>query len=869
MTRRCEHASELILTAMACLSPWAFGSVEEWAQLGLALGVVLLALLWASGGRPLERRAAVCCLPSLALGALVALALLQAAPLPEALLGALSPAAARLRTGLIPQTTANSSAAIPDRAVALPAATLSQDPEGTRHAAAGLAAAWIVLQSVLALRFRPDVLRRFSIALAINAAALALYSLVQALVWNGKIYGWRSSPYTSAGPFVSHNHLAAYLNLGLGLALGFLLAPGEGARGRKLWPAYAATLIVAGIVVSLSRSGFLAMAGAGLGLGVALWRRPRGGRLWLSVGMLALLIPIFLMVLSQSVPFQRRLATLLTSASYGQRIQIWRDAIRAWPDVAIWGTGLGSFAAAAAPYFRHATGVKYTHAENEYVEWLVEGGLIGLGLGIAFVYGVVRLGQRAWHASSSGQRRALMLGAAFSGLSLVIQCGGDFAPHIPAVGLTAIILAGLVVGPGLGVATALVTHLGPERRTMAAGWRLAEVAIVGAGLLVVCHGVARARAEAAFLGAGVGLRDNGLLVRIEDRQSARADTPTDEAAPDLERMRRALEQALRLRPDWAEGHLRLGLVRLHDYERTAAEAIAADVDDPASRFLLASPLWLHQVIHSSGAGAGSRAAIGELVDHAPIRDHLVPAARSFLEARRCCPVLALPHAELATLDYLLIGGDPGTVYAARALRLAGSNGTLIALATQLAVQEEAPDLAARGLRKALQTGALNWTEVADLAGGVLTPAQILQDVVPDSRTALAFSDRLYTAPAEQPIRRGFLQAALRRLPEDGALAAAERLELEAQLWQRLEDRTRARAQMEAALDLEPRRVLWRQDLVSWLIAWGRPREAHDQALAGLQYAPERPEMQAALDRSAEAMARGPGVGRLVEQGNPK
>ena len=243
------------------------------------------------------------------------------------------------------------------------------------------------------------------------------------------------------------------------------------------------------------------------------------------------------------------------------------------------------------------------------------------------------------------------------------------------------------------------------------------------------------------------------------------------------------KQALRLRPNWAEGHLRLGLVLLHDYERCAARAISARVDDPASRFLLASPLWLHQVIHS--APVGSRESIGELVDHAPIRDHLVPAARSFLEARRCCPVLALPHAELATLDYLLIGGEPGAVYAERALRLAGSNGTLIALATQLAVQLDAPDLAAQGLRKALQTQAMDWTEVADLAGGVLTPAQILHEVVPDSRTALAFSDRLYTAPEAQDIRRAFLKAALQRLPEDRGLAAAERLELEAQLWERL------------------------------------------------------------------------------------
>ncbi len=833
---------------MACLSPWAFGSVEAWAQFGLDIGVVLVALLWAVGGRSVDRRRGLCCLPSVALGALVLLALLQAAPLPEGLLRVLSPASAQLRTSLVPRV-GEIVGGDPGPAVPLPAATLSQDPEATIHAAAWLAAAWIVLQSVLNLSPSRAMLRRFSLALAINAAALGLYSLVQALTWNGKIYGWRASPYSSAGPFVSHNHLAAYLNLGLGLTLGFLLAPGENQRGRKLWSAYAAALIVAGIVVSLSRSGFIAMTASGLGL--FLWRRPRGARLWISLGTLAVLIPLFLVVMSGVIPFQGRLATLLTSSSYGERTQIWRDAIRAWPGAPIWGTGLGSFAAAAAPYFRHATGVTYTHAENEYIEWLVEAGVIGLGLAMAFVSGVVGLGRRAWQ-SSSGPERALILGAAFSGLTLLIQSGADFAPHIPAVGVTAIILAALIARRGLAVATA--TRSRPEPSPWSVPWPLGELAMVGTALIVVYHGSSMARAESAFLSAGVALRDNGPLVRIQDRLKTSNDSPDVKADPELGRVRTALEQALRSRPNWAEGHLRLGLVFLHDYERCAARAISAHLDDPASRSLLSSPLWLHQVIHS--APDESRESIRELLAHEPIRDHLVPAARSFLEARRCCPVLALPHAELATLDYLLIGGAPGAVYVERALRLAGSNGTMIALTTQLAAQLAAPDLAAQGLRKALQTQALEWTEVADLAGGVLTPAQVLHDVVPDSRTALAFCDRLYAAPDLQETRRAFLEATLRRVPENRALADAERLELEAQLWERLADRARAQERMEAALALEPRQVSWRNDLVSWLIAWGRPREAHDQALVGFQYAPEHPEMHAALDRAAEAMARG-------------
>ncbi len=32
--------SEIIVLGMACLAPWAFGSVDAWAEFALALGIV-------------------------------------------------------------------------------------------------------------------------------------------------------------------------------------------------------------------------------------------------------------------------------------------------------------------------------------------------------------------------------------------------------------------------------------------------------------------------------------------------------------------------------------------------------------------------------------------------------------------------------------------------------------------------------------------------------------------------------------------------------------------------------------------------------------------------------------------------------------
>ena len=63
--------SEIIVLGMACLAPWAFGSVDAWAEFALALGIALLGTLamFTRPGSDAMRR--LICLPSLALGGLV------------------------------------------------------------------------------------------------------------------------------------------------------------------------------------------------------------------------------------------------------------------------------------------------------------------------------------------------------------------------------------------------------------------------------------------------------------------------------------------------------------------------------------------------------------------------------------------------------------------------------------------------------------------------------------------------------------------------------------------------------------------------------------------------------------------------------
>src|SRR5438309_877548 len=102
---------------MACLAPWAFGSIDAWAELGLYLGVAALGVLGALAEKGPGRR--LLCAPGLALAGLALLGGAQAATLPRGVMRWVDPVAAREDRALLPEA-AERVAGDPGPGVALP-----------------------------------------------------------------------------------------------------------------------------------------------------------------------------------------------------------------------------------------------------------------------------------------------------------------------------------------------------------------------------------------------------------------------------------------------------------------------------------------------------------------------------------------------------------------------------------------------------------------------------------------------------------------------------------------------------------------------------------------------------------------------------
>ncbi len=198
------------------------------------------------------------------------------------------------------------------------------------------------------------------------------------------------------GPYYNRDHYSNLIAIAASVAAGLLSnAARVGAFrglssfassadfGRNVGLLVALLLMLVASAASGSRGGLIAL-GVGLlvGLGPALLARPR-----LALGSLGLVV-----VALFGTGFPAAFARLADIDFEASRLLIWRDAIRLVEFFPIFGCGIGAFAPAYWPYQRVVRFEYWPHAHNEYIQWTLEAGL----LGVVLAFYVLRL---AWIAA--------------------------------------------------------------------------------------------------------------------------------------------------------------------------------------------------------------------------------------------------------------------------------------------------------------------------------------------------------------------------------------------------------------------------------------------------------------------------------------
>ena len=454
---RLDRVIEGLLAALLVFMPLAFGVVEAWSEvifIALAGAVILCFLVKGFTSRDVNIVWTWAYVPA---ALFVLVVVIQLIPMPQGVAELISP-----------HTVARKSELLGDLAntpEALSEVTISFYPHATRHDLRLVLAIVGVFVVVLNVYRRPDQIVRLLIVIAAVGAGIAVLTLLQNLVGNGKIYWCVPTPHGIAhsGPFVNHSHYGQFINLSIGAALAlFFVKVHQDFRGRAVTPDTIAeylgspnarpiwallamiTLGAATVLLAMTRGGVISMliAGALTTLALSLKRSLRGGG-WI-MAILALGAFVCVLYIGFDAVYDRLTTLRSMSVAEGGRWQIVKDVSIAWATFPVLGTGLGTHEVVYPMFDRSTTPSLASHAENEYAQAAEETGAVGLLTLLAF--GVLV----AMHYRRAVGNRQIPLASAAYGLgfalvAILVHSLSDFGQHLPANAILTTIFCALSI----------------------------------------------------------------------------------------------------------------------------------------------------------------------------------------------------------------------------------------------------------------------------------------------------------------------------------------------------------------------------------------------------------------------------------------
>ena len=463
---RVSRQASLVLAATLLVVAWgtfAFGAVYQWAYVPLAIACACVGLFGlTTGTRPIvgDGRWVLFSIAGIAVVGLV-----QLVPIPRSWLALVSPGTVdflgRYDLGYAFSFDPNTNAP-----VAL-AHAISVAPSLTVRALALLLAPSLLFAGLCRTLSRTAASRLANGVVAIGCA-LALVGVGQKALLGDHAFGgmrlygfWRPESLltTPFGPFVNKNHFAGWMLMGIPLALGLMTAGiaralpnlrGKGAAallvwcsepdgGRTLMYIVAATLMTLSLFMTGSRSGMGCFVVAVAGMLFAA-RRLASMRTRLVLVVAAVLA--FAVVLQWAGPDAALERFLGRSVSTALRLDIWRVALTAFRQFPFVGSGLDTFGTTML-VFQPSPDVHYVEAHNDYLQLLVEGGLVTVGLVVAAAAAVVIGVSRRFSTDDDGlEGHWVRVGAATGLLAIGLQSFVEFSLQMPGnAALFAVLLA--------------------------------------------------------------------------------------------------------------------------------------------------------------------------------------------------------------------------------------------------------------------------------------------------------------------------------------------------------------------------------------------------------------------------------------------
>lgn len=809
---------EGLVLMMVVFAPWFYGAVDPVFEYVLFLGIGLICLLWGVCSVIAGKFVWFSCPVALALGGLFLIGAVQLVPLPDWALSVVSPTAAGLRAELLPsQPEVIAEGEPPVAQLGWP--TVSVYPTATRQLLMRLLAMFILFAAVRVNIASTDSLKRLAWVAMINGVLLALFGIwqfvhtrsVQGLTPRS-VFGFetRSDVF---GPFICRNHFAYYANVCIGLTIGLLLIGSRSESDKRarrtykaqaleeqdaealptlsilgilhspmqLWLSVAISVIIAGLVCSMSRGGVAAIvAGVIIAFCLRGFRGKRVHRLELAV------VPILLLVGFVAwlgvKPLETRLNPFVSDAASDGRLEIWQNLMPLAWRFPVLGAGYGALQYIEPlhrqrDYTGYNASVFIDHAHNDYLEAWVEGGVLRFALTVAIVYYLFRFGRKAMTRHEIRTPGRMAFGALVGISAVAVHSFVDFGLFTPACAVIATVTAAQLCSMARTDPSQPPTDKSKHSIVVElAGWGgVAALAVfVMLAVLLTGFGSRQARVQ------GNRVQAYQALHRLKN--------------PDLAAAK--LRAAVQLSPDDADLRTELGQVYLD-----------------AQRASLPVP---------------TEAKKAEPVIDEPVKLGL----REMIAARNLCPLIAKPHARLAAyaadIDPSkphLANSDPAAKYWQRAVQLAPYDAELLFFAGQYALQQGNNDLAWDLWRKSLERSPKRLESIVVTALPYLGGEGMMAKILPNEAGQLIdVAKMLADHPKEKAAQRKLLVQAKGLLGDGGNAADARRM---AQCCWMMGEVETTRSYYRQALEADEKQYVWRTEYAQFLDSLGTESARRD------------------------------------------
>jgi|GEM_PF-2330084 tetratricopeptide (TPR) repeat protein len=699
-------------------------------------------------------------------------------------------------------------------------------------------------------------------AFAVDGAALAFFGICQELSWNGKLY-W-TYPLKQGGfpfsSFVNRNNAAGYLCICLASALGLVIWAFSNSieshktatvpryrrlslsnclsfigelKAIQLFAISMVILTTTGIVLASSRGGWLALAVA-ITLTSLLCVNSRRLSFLVSLlgGCLAIVGLISWVGLGNRISKRWGEFASIDALAKDGRWGHWCDALNALSDFPVVGTGYGTYKFAYLPYQTHpgTSHLRFFNADNQFVEWIVEGGFVGISLiliSILLTFGTVL----------STLKIARLDAVGFVGtFALTSQCVSaffDFGPTMPANMIALSAMFGSVAGRA-GLLVGL-----KNRNSRSWTFSLPRlypsvlIPILGIGILSV--------ANLALQEVKVAARMHSLSRHLPALDSAEA-LNNASASQLIDNISAVMPDY----PDDSEAHLALANLLIYRFRLQEFQiAQAADRQrKPAEIWAQTNPaLYYRQVNLWERSGQLERIEL--LLEAESIQTNLRPACEQLQKAQSAC-ALVPGAAQLSALIGFVNNAESrsGEEQLRRALVVDPANPQAYFEVGQIADFAGLTDFAYACWRTSLELDPRYLLEIHRKVSQTLPLAEELDQIIPKSGELLIRLARSLPENEGRPERQELSSRALALLevPCVGE-PDAERFQLMGVAYEIQEDFEKSIAEYRRALELSPFQIEWRLELTSLLLRHKGPAWALKEAEACAALAPGQKRVQ--------------------------